>query len=96
MIDDAALIGLARRYAWWRMPEDAIADRRRFIAQVMEHGAWDDAHELLAAWGADAFLAVLRDPPPGVLSPRAWRFWHLRLGCGQPAEARPPGRVIPA
>jgi hypothetical protein len=87
---------LAARYAWWRAPEAALADRRRFIAQVMELGTWDDAHALMAAWGADAFRAVLRDPPPGVLSPKAWRFWHLRLLGAPPSSARAPGRVIPA
>jgi len=95
-VTEEALLDLARRYAWWRVPAEALADRRRFIAQVMEHGTWEDAHALLADWGRDAFTGVLRDPPPGVLSPRSWRFWHVRLGCGEPAEAAPPGRVIPA
>jgi len=95
-VTEDGLRDLAARYAWWRAPDAALADRRRFIAQVMEFGTWDDAHALLAAWSPEAFRTVLRDPPPGVISPKAWRFWHLRLFGSPPPSARPPGRTIPA
>lgn len=86
---------LARRYVWWRPPAEAVADERQFVAQVMAFGTWDDAHWLLARLGEAAFRRVLRDPPPGVLDAKAWTFWHLRLLGERPAQARPPGRVIP-
>lgn len=92
---EARLTGLARRYVWWSPPEVALSDRRRFVAQVMALGTWDDAHWLLRHLGTDAFVEVLRAPPPGVLSPRAWHFWHRRLLGQAPPTPLPPGRSIP-
>jgi hypothetical protein len=92
---DPRLELIARRYAWWRSPADAVADPHRLVAQVMALGTWEDAHWLLRVWGRDAFLRVLQAPPPGVLDARAWRFWHLRLLGAPRAEPRPPGRRIP-
>ncbi len=96
---DPRLETIARRYAWWREPVAAVADQHRFVAQVMALGTWEDAHWLLRGllreFGREAFLDVLRAPPPGVLTPRAWHFWHLRLLGEHPPTALPPGRVIP-
>lgn len=86
---------LARRYMWWNAPAAAMADRHRLVAQVMALGTWDDAHWLLRHLGPEAFLAVLRSPPPGVLSPRAWHFWHRRLLNQSPVAELPPGRQLP-
>ncbi len=91
----ARLTDLARRYMWWNAPEAALAAHRRFIAQVMAIGTWEDAHWLLRHLGAEAFVEVLRSPPPGVLSPRAWHFWHRRLLGRAPPVPVPPGRSIP-
>lgn len=89
------LTALAQRYVWWSPPERTLqSNMSRLVAQVMEMGTWDDANELLAILGPDAFVDVLRSPPPGILSPRSWSFWHLRLGLGEP-PALPAGRTIP-
>lgn len=89
------LVQLARRYVWWSPPESALADRRRFVAQVMALGTWEDAHALLRLLGPEAFLEVLRSPPPGVLSARSWWFWHRRLLHRDPATPVPPSRMLP-
>lgn len=86
---------LARRYVWWSPPEGALADRDRFLAQVMAFGSWEDAHWLLRHLGKDAFIQVLRSPPPGILSPKAWHFWHRRLLNQAPPTLTPPGRHLP-
>lgn len=86
---------LARRYMWWNAPAEAVADRRRLVAQVMALGTWDDAHWLLRHLGPEPFLDVLRSPPPGVLSPKAWYFWHRRLLNQAPETDLPPGRHLP-
>jgi hypothetical protein len=85
--DPSPLVRIARRYVWWSAPERTIAENLpRLIAQVMEMGTWKDAHELLALLGGDAFENVLRHPPPSVLSPKSWVFWHHRLGLGEAPE----------
>ena len=51
-------------------------------------GTWEDAHALLRILGREAFVSVLRAPPPGVFSPHSWSFWHLRLGMGPPVQGQ--------
>ena len=89
------LLELARRYSWWSAPEETVVSNLpRLVAQVMEMGTWDDAHALLDSLGAEPFREVLRQPPPGTLSPKSWAFWHYRLGLGEAPEY-PAGRKIP-
>lgn len=95
MDDDMEMRALARTYIWWSDPDVVLDDLDRLIAQVMAEGTWQDAHRLLHRVGRERFLKVLRSPPPGVLSPKAWHFWHLRLLGHRPAQPRPPGRDIP-
>jgi hypothetical protein len=85
--DDPRLAKIARRYAWWSEPKRTLAENMpRLIAQVMEMGTWEDAHDLLDIVGSDAFKNVLHHPPPGVFSPKSWVFWHRRLGLGEAPE----------
>jgi hypothetical protein len=94
--DRARLLKLAARYVWWAAPETTVDDNLpQLIAQAMQLGTWEDAHELLDLVGRDAFVQVLRTPPVGVLSPRSWRFWHRRLDLGEPPPL-PVGRRLPA
>ena len=37
-----ALLGTARRLAWWMPPEQALDFPVRFLAQVMTLGTWND------------------------------------------------------
>lgn len=85
-----ALERLARRYVWWTEPQRVIADDMpRLIAAVMEIGTWEDAEALRAIAGDDAFAAIARNPPPGLISQRSLNFWHIRLGlAGEVATAR--------
>jgi hypothetical protein len=73
------LAQLARRLFWWKTPEEALADRDRFLAQVMTYGTWRDIAEARAHWGDKAFREALRHAPPGVFDERSWRYWHYAL-----------------
>ena len=88
--DDPEILRLATKYVWWTAPEAVVLDGMpRLIASVMELGTWDDANDLIEIVGTDMFLAVLKSPPPGVLSDRSLAFWHCRLGGeGLPPVAR--------
>lgn len=95
MSSSARLLQIAERYVWWSAPDKTLSENLpRLIAQVMEMGTWEDAHELLALVGREAFIDVLRDPPAGVFSPKSWTFWHVRLDMGQAPELK-TGRTIP-
>ena len=89
---DRGLITLARRLFWWKKPEDALADRNRFLAQVMTYGTWRDVLEARRHFGEIAFRDALQHAPPGVFDARSWTYWHHALHL---APARPlPRRKV--
>lgn len=72
--------GLATRLIWWKDPEAALADERRFLAQAMTFGSWEDMELVRSVYGDGALRAVLADAPAGVFDRRSWNYWHLVLG----------------
>lgn len=74
------LEALSRRLIWWKAPADALADRTRFLAQVMTFGTWDDISEAKTFWSETAFREALREAPAGVFDVRSWTYWHHVLG----------------
>lgn len=76
----AIILRLARKYVWWKAPDEAAQSPERVIAQVMNIGDYADVQALAAQVG-DALLAnVLVHAQAGEFSPRAWVYWHYRLG----------------
>lgn len=83
---------LARRMFWWKTPAEALAFPRRFLAQVMTLGTWDDLRVARRYWTEADFRAVLRDPPPGVFDARSWSYWHCVLSI-EPVPPLPRRRL---
>ncbi len=61
-------------------PAEALHDRSRFLAQVMALGTWEDVTAVQAECPAEEWRDSLRKASPGVIDPRSWHFWHVRLG----------------
>ena len=74
------LAKVARRLFWWMTPEEALRDEVRFLAQVMALGTWDDVAASQAAYPVEVWKSALHYAPAGVIDPRSWNFWHVRLG----------------
>lgn len=89
---DPLLLDLATRLIWWKGPDEALADERRFLAQAMTFGTWDDMQLVRSVYGVDALRAVLGDAPPGVFDRRSWAYWHAVFGIA-PAPALPRRRL---
>lgn len=90
---DTKTIEMAKKYVWWKSPEDALSDQSHFIAQLMTLGTLEDTRWLRATFSAEELADVLNHPPPGVFTGRAWHYWHIRLGIS-PIPALPV-REIP-
>ena len=88
-----ALLDLARRYVWWKTPEEALQARTHFLCQLMQLGTDEDLRLARHLLGDDAFRDALRDAPPGILDARSWNFWHLVLFHHPPPPA--PARPLP-
>ena len=41
---------VAKRLFWWKSPAEALADQRRFLAQVMTYGTVEDLSATLRHW----------------------------------------------
>lgn len=81
---------LARKYVWWKQPEDALKDQNHFLAQIMTYGTAEDSFWLLKQWGEEPFIKALQNPPVGVFNGRSWHFWHYRLGLAKDVDEVPP------
>jgi hypothetical protein len=86
-----ALKPLARKYIWWKTPDEALAMPQRVIAQVMNIGDYDDMQSMAALVGDAALREALAQAQAGQFSPRSWAYWHYRLGwrCDQTVPAMP-------
>lgn len=84
------LLTLARRYVWWKAPEEAVRDRRHLLSQVMNLGTLEDCVWLEEVLGRQALADVLRHPPIGVFNGKAWHYWHYRLGLADTGQDVPP------
>ncbi len=87
---------LARKYIWWKSPDDALQTPQRIIAQVMNLGDYDDVLRLANALGDDALREVLSHSEAGQFNARSWHYWHYRLGLAKFGEVPPmPARTLP-
>lgn len=69
----------AKRYIWWKTPEEAVEMPYRVMAQVMNIGDWDDVCALSRLVGDDVLRDVLKTSEAGWFNPRSWNYWHIRL-----------------
>lgn len=82
-IDPHGLEPFARKYIWWKTPEEAIAKPERVIAQVMNIGDYDDLQVLAEKVGDDVLRDVLTHAEAGEFDERSWTYWHYRLGLAR-------------
>ncbi len=80
MLNKSHSHALARKYVWWKSPEDALRDKRHFLASVMTYATMEDTLWMENNFPRKELIYVLQNPPIGVFSARAWHFWHYRLG----------------
>lgn len=89
VIEPEILKPLARRYVWWKLPEEALRNPQRVIAQVMNLGDWDDIEFLRARVGDGVLRDALLHAEAGQFNARSWTWWHYRLGVARPGEVPP-------
>src|SRR5271165_6136060 len=83
---------LAQRLVWFEPPEKALADPVRFLAYAFARATHEEL-KALRAYVDDANLREALDhAPPGVIDPRSWAYWNLRLGR-YPAPPMPRRRL---
>lgn len=89
IMDQELLRHLAKKYIWWKSPDEAVAYPHRIMAQVMNTGDIDDVNKLTDAVGDQVLISVLRNAEAGEFNLRSWRYWHYRLGLSE-CDTVPP------
>jgi hypothetical protein len=88
-LNDELLQRLARRYVWWKKPEEALAQPDRIVAQVMSIGDYDDVQSLVHQAGLPYLREVLSKAEAGQFDARSWTYWHYRLDLSSPGQVPP-------
>lgn len=81
--DHELLKRLARKYIWWKTPDEAMKMPDHVIAQVMNIGDFDDVQSLASQVGDDVLREVLVNAEAGKFNERSWSYWHYRLGMAK-------------
>ncbi len=94
-VDKESLKELARKYIWWKTPEEALESPSRVIAQVMNIGDYADVQAMANQVGDDTLRDVLTHAEIGQFSERSWTYWHYRLGTATLGHVPPlPARRL--
>jgi hypothetical protein len=91
MANEEQLKRIARELFWWQTPEVSLANPRRFLAQVMTLGTWQEVQLVREAFGQDAFKDALLNASAGAFDPRSWAYWRVFFGL---PEAEMPRRSL--
>jgi len=94
--DEQLLAELARKYIWWKSPEEALRTPQRIIAQVMNVGDYQDVQKLATQFGDEPLRQAITHAESGQFNERSWHYWHYRLGLAELGEVPPlPARTFP-
>ena len=87
-------IEIARRIVWFEEPEEALADPVKFMAYAMTYACHPDMRVIRQHVSDDEIRQALDTAPPGIIDPRSWAYWNLRMGRFPPPL--PPKRTFGA
>ena len=71
---------LARRLVWFEEPAEALADTFRFVAYALARATHEDMKLVRSFLDDDDLREALDHTPPGIIDPRSWAYWNLKLG----------------
>lgn len=89
-----AALHMARKYVWWKSPQEALEDKAHFLGMMMTYGTLEDVKWMLANFSEDELREAIEQAQPGVFNGRSWSYWHLRLGIKERHEM--PKRRLPS
>jgi hypothetical protein len=71
---------ISRRLVWFESPAEALSDPVRFLAYAFARATHEEM-KLLRKYVDDTGLREALDgAPPGIIDPRSWSYWNLRVG----------------
>jgi hypothetical protein len=74
------MLAISRRIVWFEEPEVALKNPIRFVAYAMRYATHQDMKIIRRYVDDEALQNTLRDAPAGIIDPRSWAYWHVKLG----------------
>lgn len=71
---------MARQVIWFEEPEKALADPVRLMAYAMTCATQESMRVIRQYVSDHEFRQALDTAPPGIIDPRSWAYWNLRMG----------------
>jgi hypothetical protein len=71
---------VALRIIWFEPPEQALANPIRFMAYAMRYARHEDMRVIRQHVSDDDFREALDRALPGIIDPRSWAYWNLKMG----------------
>jgi hypothetical protein len=71
---------LAHKLVWFETADTALADPVRFLAYAFARATHEEMRVLRRYVDDDGLREALDHAPPGIIDPRSWSYWNLRLG----------------
>ncbi|MGA7537669.1 MAG: hypothetical protein WBW93_02750 [Steroidobacteraceae bacterium] len=81
-------VDVARRIIWFEEPEKALAEPVRFMAYAMTYARHEDMRVIRQYVSDEEIRQALDTAPPGIIDPRSWAYWNLRMGRFPPPLLR--------
>jgi hypothetical protein len=70
---------VARKYIWWKTPDEAMQFPQLLLAKIMDIGTWKDLCEMTALFSDDEMREILASAEAGQFRAKSWNFWHIKL-----------------
>jgi hypothetical protein len=74
------LTAVARSVVWFEEPEQALAERIRFLAYVMTYATPAEIAVVRRYVDESGFAEALDNAPPGIIDARSWAYWNVVAG----------------
>jgi hypothetical protein len=71
---------VARRIIWFEPPDQALVDPIRFMAYAMTYARHEDMRLIRNYVSDEDIREALDSALPGIIDPRSWAYWHLKMG----------------
>jgi len=78
------LLTSAKRYIWWKTPEEAMEYPHRILAQIMNIGLLEDMGKVIEYFSQKDLINILNAAEIGQFNERSWAFWHNRFSLELP------------
>ena len=72
-------LNLAQRVNWYTSPDIILADKTRFLCELMARGTAEDIHTARNIFSRADFKSAYEAAPPGLFDERSWAYWGYIL-----------------